>query len=75
VPSNAKNGYNCVVCGKFVDGFEYEFCCGGMQSGYGCGCMGQPLFPCTCSQECADNWKPPLAKQSEIVELDDSFPF
>ena len=43
-------GEDCEACGKFVEGFEYKMCC----SGHECGCMGQPMEPCVCSQECWD---------------------
>ena len=29
-------------------GFEYEMCC----SGFECGCLGLPIEPCLCSDEC-----------------------
>jgi hypothetical protein len=61
------SGECCDVCGVFVRGYEHEFCC----HGYECGCMGLPLHPCTCSQKCADNWNPPLAKESSPTETGD----
>jgi len=45
-----QEGEFCEVCGKFVEGFEYQGCC----SGFECGCMGQPIEPCICSNECWD---------------------
>lgn len=38
----------CLICGKPVPGYVAEYCC----SGYMCGCMGQPIDPCTCSVDC-----------------------
>lgn len=39
--------YNCIICGKpFL--FEAEFCCNGDM----CGCMGLPIYPPICSDEC-----------------------
>ena len=43
-------GEYCEVCHKFVEGFEYKGCCSGRE----CGCMGRPIEPCICSEEC---WK------------------
>ena len=40
----------CLICGKPVDDYKPEMCC----NGQGCGCMGLPINPCTCSQECED---------------------
>ncbi len=41
-------GEECECCGKFVEGFEYKMCCDGRE----CGCMGMPIEPCICSNEC-----------------------
>lgn len=41
-------GEVCESCGKFVEDFEYTFCCNGQE----CSCMGFPMEPCVCSQEC-----------------------
>ena len=43
-------GERCEACNKFVQGFEYAMCCNGNE----CGCMGLPMEPCACSQECFD---------------------
>lgn len=40
----------CLICRKPVDDYEPEMCCGGFE----CGCMGQPLNPCVCSQRCCE---------------------
>lgn len=40
----------CFVCKKPVTGHVDEYCCDGRD----CGCMGKPIYPCLCSQECAD---------------------
>lgn len=40
------NGF-CKVCGIEI---EVKMCC----SGYMCGCMGQPIEPPVCSEECYD---------------------
>ncbi len=42
----------CLVCQKLTD-YEPEMCCSGTIQDE-CGCMGQPLEPCVCSQECFD---------------------
>ena len=39
---------NCLICGEIVAEYEPRFCC----SGNDCGCMGQPIYPCVCSNEC-----------------------
>lgn len=38
----------CMVCGKEFMGLEPQICC----SGRDCGCMGKPIDPVVCSQEC-----------------------
>lgn len=43
-------GETCEMCDKFVEGFEYKICC----SGFECSCMGKPVEPCICSEECWD---------------------
>lgn len=43
-------GEYCEVCNTFVEGFEYQMCC----SGKDCGCLGMPVEPCVCSNECWD---------------------
>lgn len=42
---------NCMVCGKEYIGTAPQYCCSGRE----CGCMGQPIDPIACSQECYDN--------------------
>jgi hypothetical protein len=37
-------------CGEEFLGEEPKMCC----SGYMCGCMGQPIDPIICSEECYD---------------------
>jgi hypothetical protein len=34
----------CEKCGKPVEGYVPEYCCGG----YMCGCMGRAITPCWC---------------------------
>lgn len=38
----------CMVCGEKFKGEEPKMCC----SGYMCGCMGLPIDPIICSEEC-----------------------
>lgn len=41
--------YNCVIsANKPVPDYVPEYCCNGKD----CSCMGQPIYPCTCSVEC-----------------------
>lgn len=42
---------NCMVCGKEFIGEEPKMCCSGRE----CGCMGLPIDPIVCSEECYDN--------------------
>jgi hypothetical protein len=42
---------NCMVCGEEFEGEEPVTCC----SGRDCGCMGLPIEPIVCSNECYDN--------------------
>jgi hypothetical protein len=41
----------CMVCDKEFEGEEPKMCC----SGRDCGCMGMPIDPVVCSEECYDN--------------------
>lgn len=41
---------NCMGCGNDFYGPEPKMCCDGRE----CGCMGQPVEPVVCSQECYD---------------------
>lgn len=45
------NYYDCCICGKECKDYEPIFCCGGTIQDE-CGCMGQPLDPPLCSEEC-----------------------
>lgn len=45
---NTKITDTCIICNKPVPDYKPEYCC----SGHDCGCMGQPIEPCTCSKEC-----------------------
>jgi hypothetical protein len=38
----------CMVCGEEFKGEEPKMCC----SGRDCGCMGMPIDPICCSEEC-----------------------
>ena len=50
---------NCDICGTEID---VEMCCSGsIQSG--CGCMGMPIDPPICSEDCYGKW---LDKRSTI---------
>lgn len=40
----------CMVCSKEFQGEEPRMCC----SGRDCGCMGLPIEPIVCSDECYD---------------------
>ena len=40
----------CLICDKPVPDYKPEMCCNGRD----CGCMGQPINPCLCSNKCAD---------------------
>lgn len=42
---------SCMVCGKMFNGKEPVMCC----SGRDCGCMGLPIDPIVCSDECYNN--------------------
>jgi hypothetical protein len=42
---------NCMVCGESFQGEEPRTCC----SGRDCGCMGMPIDPIICSEECYYN--------------------
>jgi len=38
----------CIICHKLVYDYIPVMCCNGQD----CGCMGLPIYPCTCSEEC-----------------------
>ncbi|KKN18990.1 hypothetical protein LCGC14_0950390 [marine sediment metagenome] len=38
----------CIICQKEVPDYEPEMCCSGQE----CACLGRPIEPCVCSQEC-----------------------
>jgi len=61
-----RKGENCMNCGSFVEGFEYQTCC----SGRNCGCLGMPIEPCFCSEECEDIYKNrnPLSKEERTFK-------
>jgi hypothetical protein len=40
--------FKCLICEKPVPEYEPTFCCLGID----CGCMGQPIEPCVCSDRC-----------------------
>ena len=40
----------CLICTKPVPEFVSKYCCNGID----CGCMGQLLEPCICSDRCWD---------------------
>ena len=41
-------GEPCAACGVFVQGWTPSYCC----SAFDCGCMGRPLYPCVCGENC-----------------------
>jgi len=51
-----KKKWKCIICGKEVSDYEPEYCCAGniYGSDYACGCMGKPIEPPLCSDECAE---------------------
>jgi hypothetical protein len=60
----------CIVCNEEI---EVQMCC----SGRDCGCMGQPVEPPVCSEEChyelMNNIEKyyPKSEQIRIIKLDD----
>lgn len=56
--SEDKKGEHCEICGKFMEGYEYEMCCNGFE----CECMGRPVEPCICSNKCWDQFTKPRQK-------------
>lgn len=58
--------YKCELCGKPVKDYEPEYCCNGNE----CGCMGLPLEPCYCSQECLDAIMNGIGKDMEQRRID-----
>jgi hypothetical protein len=38
----------CFICQKPVPDYRPQFCCNGID----CGCMGLPIEPCVCSDNC-----------------------
>lgn len=52
---------NCMVCGIEFQGPEPTMCCDGTM----CGCLGMPIDPIICSEQCYNNL--PFRKPSEPV--------
>lgn|SRR5574340_45679 len=40
--------WECLICHKPVPEYKPKYCCNGVD----CGCMGQPIEPCVCSDTC-----------------------
>jgi hypothetical protein len=40
----------CLVCDKVIEDYEPKFCCNGQD----CGCLGLPIEPPLCSNECEE---------------------
>jgi hypothetical protein len=40
--------WKCEICGADMPDYEPEYCCDGTM----CGCMGMPISPPVCSNEC-----------------------
>lgn len=64
----------CQVCHNLYMGEEPRMCCSGRE----CGCMGQPIDPMVCSEECYQNIQPThdfkngstfLYKEDEMKDL------
>jgi hypothetical protein len=59
----------CMVCNKEFEGEEPKMCC----SGRDCGCMGMPIDPIVCSEECYDNL--PFNKSKTISTMSNNINF
>lgn len=46
---NITESYKCVIRSEPVPGYDPVFCCDGSD----CWCMGLPIEPCLCSDECS----------------------
>ena len=44
--------HRCLICRIPVPNYRPEYCCTGYDGYDFCGCMGQPLNPCVCSDIC-----------------------
>lgn len=49
---------NCEICATEI---EIQICCNGFQ----CGCMGLPVYPPVCSNECEIKLKAKIQEQSK----------
>lgn len=49
----AMGKHACQWCGEELP-FEFTICCSGLNNEFPCGCMGLPIEPPICSDEC---WK------------------
>lgn len=58
--------YRCEICNKPVPDFVPAYCCDGRE----CGCHGQPLEPCVCSQACYDALIKGIGKEYEQRRID-----
>jgi hypothetical protein len=54
---------SCMVCGTKFMGPEPRMCC----SGRDCGCMGLPIDPIICSEECYEKGIPPQKGDSGVI--------
>lgn len=54
--------YTCDICGKIVIGYKPQLCCNGFE----CGCMGKPVEPCVCSDECFEKLKVESRKHEKV---------
>lgn len=54
----------CMVCGTSFKGEEPKYCCSGRE----CGCMGMPIDPIVCSEECYNRLTNKKATSMEELE-------
>jgi hypothetical protein len=55
--------WDCEMCGKRCPDYSPQMCCDGRE----CGCRGQPIEPCICSQEC---WDAMLARNAAPRDIE-----
>jgi len=65
------SAYRCEICGAEVPEYKVQICC----SGVDCACMGLPIEPCVCSDECYTAIMDGIGKPVEQRRLDAGIPW